>query len=543
MTICRKLKNKQEEYIANMTMNNTTLLTINDDCPNIVAKSRVMRSRKAPPSASTVLKQQQKEIRQNMLDQAVKLYINAMQSGSTNVPPNTFRTIISTFGNPSWMTKNAIYYHYQKNVKKVNDNNNVGIDNNEAINHVSADNNQPNVILNSTNNVPNEVSVEPTAEAADLSDLTSSSRRKTGRPRGMLARKQEDKKLESAKVIAAQEYQEKKKEKKKLENGTLDKIIIESLAKVGLPSEYQSMISKKTIESRVNRKNALGYAGSYSQSSPMAEMEPLLVGFCLHLNRMAKSINEKEFLALANDIIDGTPTAEKVKRFQHEICGTGKEGTLLGRKYFVNFMKRHKEILHTKRIHNRCVNRLEWATYDNIEKMYSLVYKEMVAAGVARELESPVYFDKENNIVGKDDNVFGTLSNTQVLDPSYLIFVDETGSSTNMRKDKVGSKNVIAEKGFSGARQAISTDLRYTTMGFTAGTGEPVMCCIIFTSDSKRGIPSNWVTGIDITKIDATFSLPEDNNDAMEKLGEIGSVAGGGPRCVFRNKNVPCLIQ
>jgi hypothetical protein len=162
------------------------------------------------------LKQQQKEIRQNMLDQAVKLYLNTMQSGSTNVAPNTFRTIISIFGNPLWMTKNAIYYRYQKNVKKVSDNNNVVIDNNEVINHVSADNNQPNVIVNSTNNVPNEASVETTAKAADLSDLTSSSsRRKTGRPQGILARKQEDRSWSLQRLLQHKSIRKRRKKRKK----------------------------------------------------------------------------------------------------------------------------------------------------------------------------------------------------------------------------------------------------------------------------------------------------------------------------------------
>jgi hypothetical protein len=91
---------------------------------------------------------------------------------------------------------------------------------------------------------------------------------------------------------------------------------------------------------------------------------------------------------------------------------------------------------------------MEWATYENIEKMYSLVYKELINSGIANELEEPAYFDKQNNIVGEDAAYFGTRSKCQVTDPSYLIFVDETGSSTNMRKDKVGSKNVITEKDF-----------------------------------------------------------------------------------------------
>jgi hypothetical protein len=112
-----------------------------------------------------------------------------------------------------------------------------------------------------------------------------------------------------------------------------------------------------------------------------------------------------------------------------------------------------------------------------------------------------------------------------------------------MKKDKTYNKKVISEKGYSGTKQAISSDLRYTTMGFTSANGEPVMCCIILTSDSQKGIPTSWLTGFDITKIDSLFVVPKNERELIEKIKEIGSVAGGGPRCNFRNVEVPCFIQ
>jgi hypothetical protein len=129
-----------------------------------------------------------------------------------------------------------------------------------------------------------------------------------------------------------------------------------------------------------------------------------------------------------------------------------------------------------------------------------------------------------------------------VNDPSYILFVDETGSSTNMINDKHGNKKVIAEKGFGGTKSAITSDLRYTTMGFTAATGQPVMCVIIFSSESTKGIPGNWITGFDITKIDSEFNIPEDEEDLVQNVREA-EVVSGGPSCTFRNKNVPCYVS
>jgi hypothetical protein len=79
-------------------------------------------------------------------------------------------------------------------------------------------------------------------------------------------------------------------------------------------------------------------------------------------------------------------------------------------------------------------------------------------------------------------------------------------------------------------------------MGFTAAIGEPVMCCIVMTSDSKKGVPSTWYTGIDITKINSNFVLPEDEEEMMVNLRQAGMVSGG-PSCLFKNINVPCLVQ
>jgi hypothetical protein len=148
-------------------------------------------------------------------------------------------------------------------------------------------------------------------------------------------------------------------------------------------------------------------------------------------------------------------------------------------------MKRHKNIVHTTKVHKQCVSQLEWATFLNIEKMYDLVYDKTVCCGVATRLSAPVYFNKNNEIVSLDDeSKVGTLLDVMANNPSYILFVDETGSSTNMKNDKHGNKKVIAEKVFGGTKSAITSDLQYTTMSFTALTGQPVMCVIIFSSEN-----------------------------------------------------------
>jgi hypothetical protein len=73
-----------------------------------------------------------------MLDQAVEMYIDAVQCSGKNVSPSTFSKICNSFGNPTWMTRHTIYYHYKNYVKKCN---------NDVIN------NPPSDITTATNDV------------------------------------------------------------------------------------------------------------------------------------------------------------------------------------------------------------------------------------------------------------------------------------------------------------------------------------------------------------------------------------------------------
>ncbi len=64
--------------------------------------------------------------------------------------------------------------------------------------------------------------------------------------------------------------------------------------------------------------------------------------------------------------------------------------------------------------------------------MYSSVYKTMVEAGVVEELEEEIQQDS------------GIPSKFQLINPDYVIFVDETGSNTNQIKDgRVGGEKCI----------------------------------------------------------------------------------------------------
>ncbi len=70
--------------------------------------------------------------------------------------------------------------------------------------------------------------------------------------------------------------------------------------------------------------------------------------------------------------------------------------------------------------------------------------------------------------------------------PNYLLFVDETGCNANQLNDgKVGGEVFIMLKdcGDAVAPAGATTDLHYTVLPFTSGTGVPVLCAKIFKNE------------------------------------------------------------
>jgi len=80
--------------------------------------------------------------------------------------------------------------------------------------------------------------------------------------------------------------------------------------------------------------------------------------------------------------------------------------------------------------------------------------------------------------------------------------------------------------GDAAAPAGATTDIHFTLLPFISGTGEPVLCAIIFKSDLHVSqIPVSWKTGINIT---------QDANN-------INLVASGGPTCFYLGKEIPCF--
>jgi hypothetical protein len=119
--------------------------------------------------------------------------------------------------------------------------------------------------------------------------------------------------------------------------------------------------------------------------------------------------------------------------------------------------------------------------------MYDGVYAAMVEAGVAEKLDHEIMFDKNGNETDNETMMHGKPTTFRLLKPENCLFVDETGSNTNQKEDgNVGGRVFIlptdcSEAGITG----VCTDIHFTVLCFTSGTGEPVMCAIILKSEKN----------------------------------------------------------
>jgi hypothetical protein len=116
--------------------------------------------------------------------------------------------------------------------------------------------------------------------------------------------------------------------------------------------------------------------------------------------------------------------------------------------------------------------------------------------------------------------------------PDKLVFVDEVGSNTSTTKDgNVGGEKFLCEASGRPQIKAATKDSHFTVMGFTAATGESVMCAIIF--EAMKMCPS-WVLGLN-----ASAPWIGEENNLQQNTGGINKQHPQGPVCRFRGKDVP----
>ena len=266
-----------------------------------------------------------------------------------------------------------------------------------------------------------------------------------------------------------------------VDNGCLNAILSKVEEEFGLEA---GTIIRKTVISRVDRNNISAFAPQ--SVSPLSQVEPVLVDYCIRLAKMGSSLAKDQVIHLAESLIEGTPYRTELYNFKKERkirCDEGDEDKcLVGSAWYLGFMKRNASEISRKKTRVKDVKRHTWCTYDRFNEMYQSVYEQMVSANVAIKHNGEKLYDKDGNVVEDPLLAVGLPTQYEVTNPSMILFVDETGKNTNMKVDgQIGGQLRVVPTDNSCTHGVLgsTTDMHFTVLCFTCATGDPVMCCVI----------------------------------------------------------------
>ena len=372
---------------------------------------------------------------------------------------------------------------------------------------------------------------------SNVSSTISSKSKPVGRPVGttMLQKKSNEMKLIDAKNEVTIMYNDMKKEAiqkgSRIKYGALRDLI----KSVKSARHIKADISSSAIRRRVHRNRLVNHHIAGGQVSPLLKIEPLIVEIILQMARIRQCLCPSKGLQLVNSIIKGTKMQEELIKWKQtntpNDCGT------VGVGYWKSFLKRNKTKIVSRRGQKYELNRQNWTTYANFVHMYDHTISEMIDCGVAVRLDEPVWMDRQGNIC-EEDEAFGCKVFHQLSRPDMCICGDEVGGNLSMKGDgHIAGKTLLTGVGNVPKLQTSTRNRRFTMIGLTAFTGEPVMCILILEGKHPKG---NIEAGIDIT-----VTPDGDNTDPNFILHNSGpgKYYPGGPECTFKGKRVPAFIR
>jgi hypothetical protein len=396
----------------------------------------------------------------------------------------------------------------------------------------------------------------PGDHIADVNTQDASSCNIGGRPKGSTCTAKENytlvlkKATTDASILYQKEKMAAEAEKRNVSKGRLKQIVQQIENERGLPP---NTIPLSTIRNRILRNNV--NADVESSLSPLKNVEPIIVEYCVRLARIGNALNKDQVISLAEDVIHGTSIANDLAKFKsdrkikdiyhHSI--DNQQRVIVGEGWYNNFMKRNKYKIKRQRLKVKDRQRLTYCTYPNFQIMYETVYEDMVKCGIAIKLDKEVLVNYNGEIVYEDNESDGLPTKYIITNTYLLVFVDETGNNTNQKADpfRGNEKRIVPSSGDGFGLAGAVNDNHFTFLCFQSGSGEPIMCAIIFKSERKKcEIPETWKSGIDIRKLRNETILPDSQDDIaklyIEEETLNGGALGGGPVCTFRGKTIAC---
>jgi hypothetical protein len=169
-------------------------------------------------------------------------------------------------------------------------------------------------------------------------------------------------------------------------------------------------------------------------------------------------------------------------------------------------------------------------------EMYSLVYKQMVDAGVARNLpvEESFWTNDSSEPVKTEAEASGCKVDVNIEHPDeWILFGDEVGTDINQKDGgRIGGTQYCVGHGTKANIESSTNGRKFTLIRLTAASGEAVMCIIIF---AAKELSYGQRMGHDIQ---AEYNIEVSVRDNSGP----GKAFPGAPTCQFWGKDVPALI-
>ena len=268
----------------------------------------------------------------------------------------------------------------------------------------------------------------------------------------------------------------------RVSKGTYQSIVEEAEKKFSLD---EGSIKVATVVNRLRTGRRLVAAGR-GNVSPLVAVEAHFLEVILELATMRQPVTASGALNIINSMIASSNLQEEVILWKKTHGIRGENEGKLGNHYWVNFKKRHPEI-NSKKAVRFDSKRDDWCTYENFEKMYNGVYKAMVDARVAIELEEEVFVKVDGTITENEEESYGRKTKFLLTQPKYCLYVDEVGCNTSQKSDgNVGGQKFVVGANQRALIRVSHQDCHFTVLGFTNALGEAVCCVIILAGSEVR---------------------------------------------------------
>ena len=212
----------------------------------------------------------------------------------------------------------------------------------------------------------------------------------------------------------------------------------------------------------------------------MKLVEPKLVDLIIQMSRIRRCLTVSCCLLLADALIEGTDVEKAVAKYKKRIKASNSEKANLSLRYWIGFKKRWGHVFTFNRGQKFALDRSAALTVCKISKMYGKVYDAMVECNVASKYETPIYTINDGSIATTWKKKFELPCTHKIDHPELCLVVDEVTSDLSQKGDgHIGGAKDACEKGIHAQNKVQHTDKHFTLIGFTALTGESMLCLVI----------------------------------------------------------------